>query len=150
MDQKPINIDAQYRSLLIIWFAILASVIMFFAATFILNRPSDSSDNHMLIILLTAIGTFLAVASFVPKRKLLQKAAEQQQLQPVTTAYVVSFALTEMCAMSGVLLFVLTSDRYYYLPFIISALFMFAHVPRRRHLVEASFRVQAGTNPLSS
>lgn len=134
------NIEARYRSLLIIWFAILTSVVMFFAMTLILERPTVLENTRLLIILLTATGTFLVVASFVPKQKLLEKAVERQRPQLVTTAYVIGLALAEMGAMFGLLTFFLTNDPYYYLLFILSALSLFLHLPRRAHLIAASFK----------
>jgi hypothetical protein len=80
----------------------------------------------------------------VPKKKLLEQAAEKQEVRLVNTGYVIAFALSETVAIFGMLMYLLTPGRDYYVLFILSVLFMFVHFPRRQHLLAASFKNQRG------
>lgn len=140
--QKPdTKTEARYRILLVIWFAILTSVGMFFFLTMFIPRP-QAAENNILSFTLGAMGGFLAVVSFVPKQKLLAQAAEKQQPQFVNTAYIIAFALTEASALFGLLMYMVTPERFYFLLFIIAVIFMLVHFPRREHLVAAVFKNQ--------
>jgi hypothetical protein len=139
--KSNVNIEGRYRTLLILWFAILASVGFLFAFTLLLPRQA-AADNKMLSMILGAFGGFLAVFSLVPKQKMLEQAAETQQPRLVNTAYILAFVLSETAGIFGLLLYLLTPGRSYLLLFFISAIFMFVHFPRREHLLAASFKHQ--------
>lgn len=140
-DKSNVNIEGRYRTLLILWFAILASVGIFFALTLFIPRQAVA-ENKMLSMILGAFGGFLAVFSLVPKQKMLEQAAETHQPRLVNTAYILAFVLSETAGIFGLLLYLLTPGRSYYALFIISALFMLVHFPRREHLLAATFKNQ--------
>ena len=65
---------------------------------------------------------------------------EQQNTGMVQQAYVMTWAITEVAALLGLLDFFLTNDRYYYVLLIIAALGQLLHYPRREHVVNAAFK----------
>lgn len=142
-DKSKINVDARYRILLILWFAMLVAVSVFFMLTLLIPRPV-TAENKLLSIILGAVGGFLAALSFVPKRKMLAQAVEKQEVRFVTTGYVIAFALSETVSIFGLLMYMLMPGRDYYVLFIVSVIFMFLHFPRREHLMAAMFKNQRG------
>ncbi|MBV9957146.1 MAG: hypothetical protein JO360_01940 [Acidobacteria bacterium] len=138
---SPAQIEARYRGLFIVWLAILSTVFVFFVLTLLMPRQTQA-DSPSLVWILCAVGTFVAVISFVPKQQMLRQAEAQQQPRLVTTGYIVAFALSEMAGLVGMLLYLLTQGQAYLLMFFISAFFMFLHFPRKQHLAAASFRKQ--------
>ena len=141
-DKARVSIEARYRILLILWFAILNSVAFVFALTLFIQRPAAAEANSVLALTLAGVGILTAIISFVVKKKLLEQAAEKQQPAQVQSAYIIAFALSEVAGLLGLLMYMITAERYYYLMFIVSAVCMLAHFPRREHLVATVFKNQ--------
>lgn len=139
-DQARVNIEARYRILLILWFAILNSVAFVFVLTLFISRPESAESNSVLALALPVVAILTTILSFVVKKKLLEQAAEKQQPTQVQSAYIIAFALSEVAGLLGLLMYMTTAERYYYLMFIVSAVCMFAHFPRREHLVATVFK----------
>lgn len=140
-DVSNLNIAGRYRTLLVMWFAILTSVGVLFLLTLFISRQ-EASENKLLQIILGIAGGFLAVFSLVAKQKMLEQAAEKQQLRLVHTAYILAFVLSETASIFGLVMYILTPGRSYYALFILAAVFMLVHFPRREHLMAASFKNQ--------
>lgn len=128
------------RIVTVIWFAILMSVGLFFLMTRFIQRPEQSEGGQVMVMVLTFLGSVVALLSFVPKRKLLNQSVAEQKLEPVQSAYIVSFAMSEAAALFGLLLFFATADRFYYLMFIVAVLFLLIHFPRRKDFLAAVFK----------
>ena len=129
-------VDTRYRVILIIWLAMLASLGIYFLITNFVEAP-PASDNGTIIWVLIALGVSTTSISFLLKRALLTRAAREQRLELVQVAYVIAFALCEMAGIFGVVAYFLTAHRYYHLLFIISALGILLHKPRRDDLLNA-------------
>jgi len=85
------------------------------------------------------VAILMVLVAFVIKTKLLSKALEQQSTGMVQQAYVVTWAITEVAAVLGLIDFFLTNDRYYFVLLIIAVLGVLLHFPRREHVVNAAF-----------
>ena len=136
----PQTVEVRARSILILWFAMLLSVGFYYFFTFIKGRSENLIANPSLSLVLLGAGVLMTLISFVIKAKLLTKAVEQQNLGMVQQAYIVTFAITEVAALLGLLDFFSTSDPYYYLLFIIAACGMLLHFPRRETIENAAFK----------
>src|SRR5688572_8007878 len=137
-----IDLDTRYRSMLILWFALLMSVVMFFVLTMAAPAPFDRERNaptSVVLFALAAVGTFLVVLSFAAKRKMLQRSVEKQEPMLVQQALVVACAMCEVSALFGVLeRFAIGSGDHYVL-FLVSAIGVALHFPKRNQLIEASW-----------
>jgi|SRR5688500_4684156 len=138
-----IDLDTRYRSMLILWFALLMSVVMFFVLTIVAApAPFDRERNaptSVVLFALAAVGTFLVVLSFAAKRKMLQRSVEKQEPMLVQQALVVACAMCEVSALFGVLeRFAIGSGDHYVL-FLVSAIGIALHFPKRNQLIEASW-----------
>lgn len=130
------DIDARYRTLLILWFAICMSVLMFLVI--IHFSPVETAENRQLTLALNSLGAVPVALSFLLKQRALAKSVESQRVDLVHNAYVLSFALCESSALLGLLDHFTTGSKYYYLAFAISGLGMLLHFPQKRNLVNAA------------
>lgn len=137
------DVDARYRVMLVIWFAFLSTVGLYFVVSQLVPRPEvDSGTNKMLTVILTALGTLMVVVSFVIKQRFLNQSHEQQKVGLVQTGFIVAIAMCEAGALFGLVDLLTTGNRYYFVVMIIAALGMLAHFPRRNHLLAAGYKNQ--------
>jgi hypothetical protein len=131
------NVELKLRTLRVLWLALFTSVGLYFALTFFMGRSEDVEPNPMLSLILIVSGLSTTLISFVIKSKLIARAIEQQQIQLVQQAYIVTWAVTEVAGLLGFLDFMVTGHRHYYILFIISAIGFLLNAPRRDHLINA-------------
>jgi hypothetical protein len=132
-----VDLDAQHRTMLILWFAFLMSVAMYFVIAIVVPRPGEM-ENRTLALVFSAISAFLVVLSFPIKKKYLARAVETQQVRLVNTALVLAAAFCEGAALIGLLDLFIARDRYYFVLIAISFLGILLHFPQRSHLESAS------------
>ena len=136
----PQAVEVRVRSIRILWFAMLLSICFYYFFTYFKGRSENLIANPSLSLALLGAGISTTLISFLIKAKLLTKAIEQQNLGMVQQAYIVTFAISEVAALLGLLDFFATSDRYYYVLFIVAACGLLLHFPRREHVVNAAFK----------
>ena len=130
------NIDTRYRTLVILWFAICMSVLIFLV---VINfSPVPAAANRQLTLALNSLGIVPVALSFLLKQRALVKSVETQRIDLVQSAYVLSFALCESSALLGVVDHFTTGSRYSYFAFVIAGLGLLLHFPQRKNLVNAS------------
>lgn len=136
---EAVKVDAQYRTMLILWFAFLSTIVMYFVIALVIPRPEEA-ENRVLSILFSALSAFLVLISFAVKKKYLARSVDAQQIGLVNTAYIAAAAFCEAAALIGLLDFFIARDRYYFVLIAISFVGQLLHFPRRVHLEAASFR----------
>ena len=141
-EKNSASIDARYRTMLILWSGQMGSVALFFFVTQFAEVADDLTPKNVLSFAF-AVGTFVAIISFVVKSKLLQRAEEKQDVALVQQALVVSCALSEVPALLGVVERFILPGREYLLLLAISLIAMALHFPRRLHLLAASYKDSA-------
>ena len=138
------NLDKRYQTLVVLWFALLMSIGMYFLfSVFVAPMVRNESRNptsFLLIVALTALGTFLVIASFAVKRKLLERSVEKQDVSLVQKGLVIACAMCEVSALLGLLEHFIIGNREYYLLFLLAAAGTAFHFPRRSQLESASYR----------
>jgi len=120
-----------------LWMALLLSIGGYFVLTLFAHRSENVEVNSTLSVILMLVAASTTLISFLIKSKLLTKAVDGGQVQQ---AYVVTWAVTEAGALMGVLDYFLTTDRYYFAPFLIAAVGQLLHFPRTEHVINASFK----------
>jgi hypothetical protein len=135
------NVDARYRIMLIIWFALLSSVGIYFVVAQLVQPPqTDSTQNTMLTLILFGMGTLMVLASFALKHRFLRQSVERQEIALVQTGFIVAIALCEAAALFGLVDLMVTGNRYYFVLMIIGALGILFHFPRRDQLLAAMYK----------
>jgi NADH:ubiquinone oxidoreductase subunit 2 (subunit N) len=136
-----VDLNKRYQTMLVLWFALLMSVVMYFvflqvAAPAIAN--AENPPNSRLVVVITALGAVFVLVSFVVKRKLLERSVEKQDVSLVQKALVFACALCEVSALLGLLERFVFGNREYYLLFLFAAAGVLFHFPRRSQLEAAS------------
>ena len=139
-----IDLNKRYQTMLVLWFALLMSVVMYFLYSLLvtpnISNEANSSTRKILIIGLTALSTFSVIVSFPVKNKILERSVERQDSLLVQKAMVVALALCEVSALLGLLEHFVVGNREYYLPFLLAAGGMAFHFPRRSQLEAATYK----------
>jgi hypothetical protein len=135
---REVSPQQRYTTLLILWGVFLFNIILFLVLAIIVAPDSSKlAYNRVLVIALTALGTFAALVSIFFRQKMTKQAVEGQRPQSVSSAYIVAFALCEVAALCGVMLRFTTNDPYYYLLFIVSVVGFLLNMPRRDDVFNA-------------
>lgn len=132
------NIELRIRTMRTLWFCLLLSVGAYYVLTLVAKR--NEGPNPTLSLTLLCVGMVAALVAFVIKSKSLSRAVELQNTGLVQQGYVMTWAITEVPALLGLLDFFLTNDRYYFVLLIVAALGLLLHFPRREHVVNAAFK----------
>jgi len=140
-DPNGLTVDARYRTMLTLWFAMLMSVVMYAVFVLIANlrvgEPAVAA-NQKLSLLLVLAGVSSMALSLLIKQMMLSKAIDSQQIASVQPAYVVAWALCEVAALLGLLIHFVAGSRYYFFAFMIAGLGIILHFPQRKYLLAAS------------
>lgn len=105
------------------------------------NPPSS-----LLIVALTALGTFFVVVSFAVRKRFLKRSVETQDVSLVQKGLVIACALCEVGALIALLEHFVIGNREAYLLFLVAALGTALHFPRRIQLEAATYKDPAHLN----
>jgi hypothetical protein len=140
------NLDKRQQTLVVIWCAQLMSTILLFLVAFLAPPETDNETRGVasfLTFALAALATFLVGISFAVRKKLLERSVDQQDVNLVQKALIVSWAICEVSALLGVIERFVIGNWDYFLLFIIAAIGIVLHFPRREYLKSASFKTPA-------
>lgn len=139
LDPNQGQVEAQHRTLLILWTVMLLSVIGF--ALLAVLVPSNATGNQAVVgIVLIALGTMNVFLSITVKRGLLKKSVENQDIQTVLRAYVIAWALSESAALFGLIIHFVAASASAYVAFGVGIIGMVLHVPQKKHLLDVFFK----------
>lgn len=132
------DLAKRHQKLLVMWFALLAGIGVYFLMTVALNTAPTDAPVHQpsspLTLGLAALGLLFVIASFVAKRRVLKQAAELQNLAAVQVAFILTWAMCEISALLGLVVFFVFRSPEYYLLFFFAAAGLALHFPRRSQL----------------
>ncbi|MFL6207878.1 MAG: hypothetical protein ACJ74W_03470 [Pyrinomonadaceae bacterium] len=139
MEPKPVQAKpaARYRGLLVIWVMQFVTLIVFFALTRVIEVAARPNDEALRFQLFDVLGGASLALSFVVKRMLLRRAVITQRPDVTTTAYVIAFALCELAAIMGLVNYLISGVPIVLL-FVLAAVGLLLHVPRRAHIEAAT------------
>ena len=138
-DPNQTNVEAQHRTLLILWTFLFMSVIGFLL--FAVLVPSDATgDKTVISIVLIALAFSNVSLSFTFKSTLLKRSIGSQDLQLVLRAYLVVLMICESAALFGVISHFVTGSASSYVAFGLGIIGILLHFPRKKHLLDVFFR----------
>jgi uncharacterized membrane protein YfcA len=139
-DAKMKMVQGRYRTLLVIWIAILWSITIFVAVPGMVGVWSTPESNNHAFAVFAGLCLLIVAVSFVVKGILLARAEQQQNVALVMRAYIISFALCEASCLVGLLAAFTGISPSYYLLFIPGLVCMLLHMPRRERLLAAAYK----------
>jgi F0F1-type ATP synthase membrane subunit c/vacuolar-type H+-ATPase subunit K len=147
--QQNSNVEQQYRTMTIIWAALLNSQILFLVMLYFIKpgifsfdftKPLLDERYSVVILALAFVGISTFLMSFVLKSKFLKQAIETQKTAPVQTAMIIACALCESTTLFGLVLAFAFDYQYFFLWFALGILGIILHFPRRDQLAAASYK----------
>lgn len=138
------DLNKRYQTLVILWFALLMSIGFYLLVSiFVAPESGNASRNppsSLLVVGITALGTFMVVGSFAVKRKLLKRSVETQDVSLVQKSLVVACAMCEVSALIALLEHFVIGNRESYFLFVVAAIGTVFHFPRRIQSESASYK----------
>lgn len=137
---KPIHVE--YKTLVVIWFSLLASQIVFLGFVYYIRPelfsfdPSRSilGDAPLVTVVFGAIALLFLILSFVLSRQHMRRAEQDKDAGCVQTGLVLGCALAEVPSLLGLVLALAFSHPYFYLWIIVGVVGILLHFPRRGNL----------------
>ncbi|MEO6587907.1 MAG: hypothetical protein ABIP06_01150, partial [Pyrinomonadaceae bacterium] len=128
MENKKINIEKLYQTLVVIWFALFISQFLFLVILYFVKPALFQFDFSQPILpgkFTVIVGIFALVAltnlavSFLIRKKYLDQAVAEQNVYFVQTALVTGCALCESVSLFGLMLAFVANYQYFFLWFIL-------------------------------
>lgn len=148
MQNEKTNVEGTYKTLVIIWFALLMSQIMFLVVIF-MTKPEvfklDFSkpllgENAVLVIAFAVLALVNFGLSFVMKKRSYEQAATEQKIAFVQTGLIIACALCEAISLLGMVLVFAFSYQFFFLWFALGIFGILLHFPRRDSVIAASYK----------
>jgi hypothetical protein len=142
------NIEQSYKTLVIIWFALLVSQILFLVVIFFAKPEVYKFDfskpllgqNPALIIPFAVLAITNFALSFIMKKRSYGQAVEKQEIAYVQTGLILACAFCEAISLLGMVLAFAFSYQYFFAWFALGILGIILHFPRRDDVVSASYK----------
>ena len=142
---KPIQVE--YKTLVVLWFALLTSQLLFLVVVYFAKPelftfdPSRSllTDEPLITIVFGAIALVFLILSFVLSQQHLRRAIRDKDAGCVQTGLLLGCALSEVPSLLGLILAFVFDHPYFYLWIILGAVGILLHFPRKSNL-DAAFQ----------
>lgn len=146
------NLVAHYQILMIIWVSLLFSQLLFLIVAFVAKPELFRFDfsqgplepSSLVILGLALIALACVAASFILKRRLYERAVEQQDPGQVQSGLITALALCEGSSLIGLFLAFAFDYQYFFLWFALGVLGMLFHFPSQNDLLAAGYRQKPG------
>jgi uncharacterized protein YacL len=146
------NIEARYKTMLVLWAALLMSQVIFVLIVFItrpklfqfgftqpaLGERSGTGSTGALIIGFAAAAVTSVILSFAFRRRLNERAVAAQDTGLVQSGLIIALALCEASSLFGLALAFAFEYQYFFLWIALGILGMALHFPKRDELYAAS------------
>lgn len=156
MEPKPnTNVEAQYKTMLLIWAALLMSQVMFLLMVF-LTRPElfgfdfsqpvlgpsgrPTGTNAAVIIGFAVAAVTAVLFSFAFRRRLNERAVTEQTTAHVQSGLIIALALCEASSLFGLALAFAFDYQYFFIWIALGIIGMALHFPKRDELHAASYK----------
>jgi hypothetical protein len=152
---KPIRV--QYQTLVVIWFALLTSLVIFFGMVWFIkpellsaaaaNAARDGLSNaffgEMPLVTLAFFGVSIVflLLSFVLSRQHMRRAVRDQDAGCVQTGLVLGCALSEVPSLLGIILAFAFDHPYFFVWIAMSLIGILFHFPRKGNLDAATYKL---------
>ncbi len=142
------NIEQSYKTLAIIWLALLVSQITFLGVIFVakpdvyrfdLSKPI-LGENAVIIIVFAFLAITNFALSFIMKKRSYEQAIAKQEIAYVQTGLILACAFCEAISLLGMVLAFAFSYQYFFAWFALGILGFLLHFPRRDDVIAASFK----------
>ncbi|MBS1797231.1 MAG: hypothetical protein JSS81_25620 [Acidobacteria bacterium] len=147
------KIAKNYQTLLILWFALLASQVMFLVIIFMakpglyrldLAKP-PLGENPAITGVFALLALVNLVLSFVMKKRSYEQAVAEQKIAYVQTGLILACAFCEAISLLGMILAFAFSYQFFFVWIALGIVGIGLHFPRRDDVLAASCKKQIGS-----
>lgn len=144
---KPMRVE--YKTLVVIWFALLTSQVLFLLLVYFVkpelfvldaSRPL-LAEQPLITLVFAALALVFVILSFVLSRQYMRRAVRDQDMSCVQTGLVLGCALSEVPSLLGLVLAVAFDHPYFYLWIALGAFGILLHFPRKGNLDAATHKI---------
>ena len=147
MENQNPNVETQYRTMTVLWLALLNAqlmlpVVLFFAKREIFNfdfAKPPLGENPAIIIAFAVLGIAAFLSSFVLRKRLVRKAISERKTSLVQTALIIACALCEATTLFGFVSAFAFNYQFFIFWFAFVILGVILHFPKRDDLIAASY-----------
>ena len=144
---KP-NLVAQYQTLLILWASLLSTQVLFLVMLFFVKpnlfrldfSRSPLEPSGAMILGFAVAAVTCVVISFAFKRRLYERAVEEQNPEQVRSGLIIALALCEASSLFGLVLAFAFDYPYFLLWFILGIVGMLLHFPKQTDMLAAGYK----------
>ncbi|CAN5336598.1 hypothetical protein BH10ACI2_BH10ACI2_18380 [soil metagenome] len=148
MQNQHSNTSETYKTLMLIWAAMLFSQFMFVGLAFFVKPELLKfdlanpllGDNPTMVMLFAAASVADLILSLVFRKKFLEKSVAEQNIATVQTALIFGCALSEAVSLFGLILAFAFGYQYFYIFSALGVIGIFLHFPRKNDVLAASFK----------
>ena len=140
---KPIRVE--YKTLVVLWGAMLFSQVLFLAIVYIIKPELLTSQfsqpllgKHPIVIVLFAAASIAVFAlSFILRNQHMRRAIIDQDAGCVQTGLLLGCALSEISGVLGMVLAFVFDYQYFFIWIALAFIGILFHFPRRQNLLDA-------------
>ena len=140
---KPIQVE--YKTLVVLWGAMVSSQVLFLALVYIVKPYLFTSDfsqpllgKHPIVIVLFAAAAIAVFSlSFILRNQHMRRAVVDQDAGCVQTGLLLGCALSEISSVLGLVLAFVFDYQYFFLWIALGIIGSLCHFPRRQNLLDA-------------
>ena len=122
--------DQTRNFLIIMWVGMVSTLPLYYFITTVI-KPAQSDPNSPLIVPMLAAAVLLLLLSFYVKARFGAREGQARSLGAARTAYILSLVCTEIPALLGIIIYVLTGWPKNWVLFLISAIGYVLNFPKR-------------------
>ena len=146
-NRKPITVE--YNTLVILWFAMLSSQVIFLVLVYFIKPHLFAFDESrsvfdempLVTVAFAGIAIVFFILSFLLSRQHIQRAIRDGDTGCVQTGLVLGCALSEISSILGLILAFLLDHPYFYLWIALGTLGILMHFPRKGNLDAARYKL---------
>lgn len=148
MENQKTNVEQMYRGLLMIWFALVFSQLLFLLIVYFVkpnlfkfefNQPFLGANTIIVLIFILAAFANIAVSFFL-KKKYTSQAISEKNAGLIQTAMITGCALCEAVSIFGLMLAFVADYQYFFIWSILGIAATLFHFPRRDDLIAATYK----------
>ena len=148
MENQKANIEQMYRGLVMIWFSLVVSQMLFLLVVYFTKPALFSFEfsqpflgTNIIIVLVFILAALANIAvSFYLKNKYTAQAIAEQNPGLIQTAMITGCALCEAVSIFGLMLAFVADYQYFFLWSIAGIAATLFHFPRRDNLFAATYK----------
>jgi hypothetical protein len=137
------DINKTYQTLLILWVALLMSIVSLLIVCLVVAPPTPANpleSQRVFTFAFATVATFLVILSFLVKRKIFERAINDQDVSLVQKGLIVACAMCEGAAVLAVVERFVIGNRDAFVLFVLAAGGTALHFPRRTTLEAATYK----------